>query len=100
MIVFDTRFVRYLIRGMKNVTVSMDEEVAQWARVHAAKQGKSVSRMIGELVERHRREQEGYEIAMRRFLSRERGAIGGGTRERPSRDELHDRGRGSWASER
>jgi predicted CopG family antitoxin len=85
---------------MKNVTVTMDEEVAQWARVHAAKQGKSVSRMIGELLVRHRREQEGYEVAMRRFLTRERGPIGLDSTERPSREELHDRGGASWARER
>lgn len=97
---FDTNFVTSYLRGMKNVTVTMDEEVAQWARVHAAQQGKSVSRMIGELVERHRREQEGYEISLRRFLARERGPIGADSPRRPSRDELHDRGDESWARER
>jgi hypothetical protein len=35
---------------MKNVTISMDEETAAWARVEAAKQGKSLSRYVGELL--------------------------------------------------
>jgi len=34
---------------MKNVTITLDEETAAWARVHAAKQNMSVSRMIGEM---------------------------------------------------
>src|SRR5687767_12864412 len=33
---------------MKNVTITLDEAVAQWARVEAAKAGKSLSRWIGE----------------------------------------------------
>lgn len=33
---------------MKNVTITLDETVAQWARVEAAKAGKSLSRWIGE----------------------------------------------------
>lgn len=33
---------------MKNVTITLDEKVAQWARVEAAKAGKSLSRWIGE----------------------------------------------------
>ena len=33
---------------MKNVTITLDEEIAQWARVEAAKAGKSLSRWIGE----------------------------------------------------
>jgi hypothetical protein len=33
---------------MKNVTITLDEKVAHWARVEAAKAGKSLSRWIGE----------------------------------------------------
>ncbi len=36
---------------MKNVTISMDEEVLRDVRVEAAKAGKSVSRFVAELVE-------------------------------------------------
>jgi hypothetical protein len=32
---------------MKNVTITLDETVAQWARVEAAKAGMSLSRWIG-----------------------------------------------------
>ncbi|MGH6956010.1 MAG: hypothetical protein ACREEW_05030 [Caulobacteraceae bacterium] len=33
---------------MKNVTISMDEETAAWARVEAARAGKSLSCWVGE----------------------------------------------------
>lgn len=36
---------------MKNVTISMEEEVLRDVRVEAAKAGKSVSRFVAELVE-------------------------------------------------
>jgi len=84
---------------MKNVTVTMPEEVARWARIHAARQGKSVSRMIGELVERLMEEDEAYEATMQRYLSRERGALGG-AQGYPTRDAIHDRGSGSWGRRR
>jgi hypothetical protein len=33
---------------MKNVTITLDEDVAHWARVEAARDGKSLSRWIGD----------------------------------------------------
>ena len=36
---------------MKNVTISLDEEILARARVEAAKQGKSLSRYVSETVE-------------------------------------------------
>ena len=35
---------------MKNVTISMDETVAAWARIEAAKAGKSLSRFVGDVL--------------------------------------------------
>lgn len=55
---------------MKNVTITLDEETASWARMHAARQGKSVSRMVGELLHEHMRDSRRYAEAMRRYLSR------------------------------
>jgi hypothetical protein len=53
---------------MKNVTITLPEDAAQWARVWAARNGTSVSRMVGDLL-RLRMEQDGeYEAAMRGFL--------------------------------
>ena len=35
---------------MKNVTITLDEEVARWARIIAAEQNTSVSRLVGEML--------------------------------------------------
>lgn len=39
---------------MKNVTITMDEDVLGWARVEAAKRGESVSRFIAGIVREKR----------------------------------------------
>ena len=35
---------------LRNVTVTLEEEVAQWARIEAARQDTSVSRLLGEIL--------------------------------------------------
>lgn len=37
-------------RNLRNVTVTLEEDVAQWARIEAARRDTSVSRLLGELV--------------------------------------------------
>jgi hypothetical protein len=82
---------------MKNVTVTLDDETARWARMHAAEQNQSLSRFLGELLSRTMRESHAYEAAMRRYLSRtpsrpEGGAEQGGKADDyPSRQDLYDR---------
>src|SRR5260370_42490174 len=46
--------IRVLIRveRMKNVTITLDDAVATRARVEAASRGKSLSKFVGELIER------------------------------------------------
>ncbi len=39
---------------MKNVTVTMDDELAGWARVEAAKRGRSLSRFLAETLAERR----------------------------------------------
>ena len=75
---------------MERITVFLRDHIARWARVHAARQGKSLSRMIGELVENLMEQTEAYEATMRRYLARERGPLGGSGRY-PKRDDLHRR---------
>jgi len=38
------------VRRLRNVTVTLEEDVAQWARVEAAKRDTSVSRLLGALL--------------------------------------------------
>jgi hypothetical protein len=37
-------------RRLRNVTVTLEEDVAQWARIEAARRDTSVSRLLGELL--------------------------------------------------
>ena len=54
--------------AMKNVTVTMEESVAEWARLEAARRNTSVSRLIGELLAEKMRRTDRYERAMREAL--------------------------------
>jgi hypothetical protein len=75
---------------MKNVTITLDEAVAQWARVWAARHDTSVSKLVGEVLRERMQEEQGYECAMNDFLSRppQRLKNSGGY---PSREDLHER---------
>jgi hypothetical protein len=53
---------------MKNVTVTMEESVAEWARLEAARRNTSVSRLIGEMLAEKMRGDDAYERAMREAL--------------------------------
>lgn len=54
---------------MKNITVTMDDTVAEWVRVEAAKRGSSVSRLLGEWLAEKMRQEDAYAQAMRETLS-------------------------------
>ena len=75
---------------MKNVTITLDVETADWARVHAARRKMSLSRFVGEVLREHMRESGEYAQAMRRYLNSKL-VIHRQPDERPTRDELHDR---------
>ena len=45
---------------MRNVTITLDDAVADWSRVWAAKHQTSVSRMLGELPAEKMAEEESY----------------------------------------
>lgn len=53
---------------MKNVTVTMEDSVADWARMEAARRNTSVSRLIGEMLAEKMRRDDRYERAMREAL--------------------------------
>lgn len=75
---------------MKNVTISLDEDVARWIRIWAAKQDTSVSRLVGELLRERMRFEEGYEQARLQYLSLKPKRVSSGE-PYPARDDLHDR---------
>jgi hypothetical protein len=57
-------------RKLRNVTVTLEEEVARWARIEAARKETSVSRLLGQMLKARMLEEDGYQKAMRRALSR------------------------------
>ncbi len=75
---------------MKNVTVTLDEEVARWARITAAKRDTSVSRLLGELLREKMLRERNYQRAMREYLAEKPRNLSGGAKY-PKRDELYDR---------
>jgi hypothetical protein len=75
----------------RNVTVSLEEEVALWARLEAARRDTSVSRLLGDLLKEQMSREKRYEKAMRTALKRP--PFLRGEARYLSRDELHDRAR-------
>lgn len=75
---------------MKNVTVTMEDSVADWARMEAARRNTSVSRLIGEMLAEKMRHDDAYERAMREALQFK--SFGTSDGRYPTRDELYDRG--------
>lgn len=75
---------------MRNVTITLDDETARWARIEAAKRDTSVSRLVGELLRGYMSDTDDYERASRSYT--ERPAIELTTdRGYPGRDEVHAR---------
>ncbi|MFA9460435.1 DUF6364 family protein [Thiohalorhabdus methylotrophus] len=56
---------------MKNVTISLDEETAHWAKVWATEHDTSVSKLVGDLLQERMQEDAEYRGIMERFLTRE-----------------------------
>ena len=78
---------------MKNVTITLDEETAQWARVWAARRNTSVSRLLGQVLAERMHQETGYEAAKNRFLAKAPRPLRENNRPYPERDSLYDRPR-------
>jgi hypothetical protein len=76
---------------MKNITITLDEKTAAWARSHAAERDMSLSRFVGELLEKTMRESREYRRAMRSYLSRQPMRLKKNDARYPPREELYDR---------
>ncbi len=76
--------------GLRNMTITVDEKVAEWARVLAARRNTSVSKLVGEMLAEKMRAEDEYEAAMRSYLARKPLPLGDG-RPYPKREELYDR---------
>lgn len=76
---------------MRNVTISLDEETARWARIEAAKADTSLSRWIGQLLEQHARQQQAFDAARESYTSRSAQPLKDPNAGYPSRGDLHTR---------
>jgi hypothetical protein len=77
---------------LKNVTISAEEEVLKWARREAAAKGLSVSRFVGQMLDREMRRTGAYWLAFERW-KKLKPIPGLDASRRLSREEIHDRPR-------
>jgi hypothetical protein len=80
-----------LLAAMKNVTITLDEETAAWARISAAQRNMSLSRYVGELLRERMRHSQAYEEAMKRFLAQKPLKLKRSTDRYLTREEANDR---------
>lgn len=57
---------------MKNLTITVDDSVLEWARVEAARRGTSVSRMVGDFMAELMQREDAYERAYLAWRTDER----------------------------
>ncbi len=80
-----------MTRNKKNVTVTLEREVAKWARIEAARRGMSVSQMLGHILENEMKGQSAYDLAKDRFFAQVPGLHRADGRPLPTREQVHDR---------
>ena len=76
---------------MKNVTITLDEDVARWARIRAAEKNTSVSRLVGNLLKEKMEKEADYALAMEQYLAMQPVALKQVGDRYPRREELHER---------
>lgn len=69
MISIDTIFVLHYYFVMKNVAITVDEEVARWARVRAAEKDTSLSRLVGDLLRERMIDESNDDLSMQNYLA-------------------------------
>ena len=76
---------------LRNITITLDETLARWARIEAARKDTSVSRLLADLLRAQMTDEDEYDRAMRDALAREPFFTSSGAH--LSREEAHDRER-------
>jgi hypothetical protein len=85
----DERILFHVART--NITLSVDVELLREARILAAQEGTSVSRLLADRLEELIRRHKDYEAAKRRALARLRTGYRLESLPAPTRDALHER---------
>jgi|LakMenEpi03Aug12_release.lakeMendotaPanAssembly.Ray.scaffolds.fasta_scaffold410869_3 hypothetical protein len=76
---------------MKNVTITLEEDVLRWAKVWAAGHDTSVSRMLGEELRRKMLSEQQYERARKRFQAARIKPLKSADTPYPCRESLYER---------
>lgn len=76
---------------LRNITITLEEELARWARIEAARSDTSVSRFLAEILKERMMQKADYEAAKRRALARKPFLKTDG--HYMSREQAHDRER-------
>ena len=76
---------------MKNVTITLEEEVVQWARVWAAKHNTSVSKLLGNVLKTKMEQEQGYKQSMQQYLSNAAIPLKAKSDSYPDRESLYER---------
>jgi hypothetical protein len=76
--------------GMKNVTITLDEQTVEWAKLAAARQNKSLSRFVGDVLQGQLKEAQDYQQAMHAWFNRRATFRSDPVMKLPAREELYD----------
>jgi hypothetical protein len=76
---------------LRNITITLEESLARWARIEAARSDTSVSRFLAEILKERMMQKNNYEVAKRRALARKPFLKTDGRY--LSREQAHDRER-------
>jgi len=74
---------------LRNITITLEESVARWARIEAARRDTSISRLLSGVLKERMLAGDAYQAAMRRALARN--PFLGTNGRYLSRQEVHDR---------
>jgi hypothetical protein len=83
------QYIRFMKTGLRNITITLEESIARWARIEAARKDTSVSRLLAGILKERMLEADAYQAAMRRALARKPFLKTGGRY--MYREEVHDR---------
>jgi hypothetical protein len=76
---------------MRNMTITVPESVAVWARMWAAQHNSSVSRLVGELLTTRMNEETTYHAAEQAYLGRKPIRLRSSGTHYPARENLYER---------
>ncbi len=87
-----TRSSCYTDSVLKNITITVSEEAARWARRKAADKNTSVSKLVGGMLEEQMRVHDGEYWKAYEKWKKVKPVKGFDASERPTREQAHERG--------